>query len=325
MLSKCPGLRFFLLMTISALWFSDANSAVWVSPQSAFWLPPQDDQCQWSLPVDQFLGHSNTERVELVRGCAINFLIKGEITQDDASKFAKLVHWLDELYKHGKGGVAGVLLNSEGGSVLAAIDIAKAIRTSASMRRSGGTTIVPVGAGCYSACVIVLAGSYRRLVLGPVGIHRPFLVGDEAAQMGRRNLQQAYDGLYLELTTLFKQWNLSRSLVDDMFAVASTDVHVLNEHELDSYGLNKNDWVLTEQNNAEVRAACGGQDLETLAANPAFWNSARGEECLRKINTRKRAIFTAKIKKLCSADDVSTFGKGQRPSQECLDKVNATE
>lgn len=318
MLSDCPALRFLLLMTLSALSLSDARGAVWVSPFL------QGDQCRWSLPADQFLAHSNTERSELLRGCpAITFLINGEITQDDASKFNKLVHWSNELYKQEKGGVAEVMLNSEGGSVFAAINIAKAIRASASMRNAGSTTVQT--GGCYSACVIVLAGSYRRLVLGPVGIHRPFFVGDEAAQMGYRNLKQAYDGVYLELTTLFKQWNLSRSLVDDIFAVASTDVHVLSEHELDSYGLNKNDWVLTEQNNAEVRAVCGEEDAKAIAANPTLWDSARGGECLRKINDRKRAIFAAKLKKLCSADDANSFRNGQRPSQGCLDKIYPPE
>jgi len=320
MTSNWPGLRFFVVMSISALWFSDANSAVWVSP-SPF---AQNGQCRWSLPADQFLAYSNTERTELQEGCGLTFLLKGEITEDDASKFTKLVHWSDELYRRGKGGVAHVFLNSEGGGVFAAINIAKAIRASASMR-GAGDTMIPVGGGCYSACVIVLAGSYRRLVLGPVGIHRPFFVGAEYEQMGYKNLKQAYDGLYLELTTLFKRWNLSGSLVDDMFAVASTDVHVLNEHELDSYGLSKNDWVLTEQNNAEVRAACGGEDLEATEANPTVWNSARGEECLRKINARKPAIFKAKITKLCSADDANTYNNGQRPSQGCLDKVYGTD
>ena len=51
MSSNRPGLGSLMLMLISTLWFSDANSAVWVS------LPfSQDDQCRWSLPVDQFWG-----------------------------------------------------------------------------------------------------------------------------------------------------------------------------------------------------------------------------------------------------------------------------
>ncbi|HEY1806822.1 MAG TPA: hypothetical protein VGG45_20295 [Terracidiphilus sp.] len=320
MTSNRLGLGSLMLMLISALWFSDANSAVWVSP-SPF---AQDDQCRWSLSVDQFLGYPNTERTGLQRACGITFLINGEITEDDASKFTKLVNWSDGLYKRGKGGVAHVFLNSEGGSVFAAINIAKAIRASASMRAAGDTTI-PVGGGCYSACVIVLAGGYRRLVLGKVGIHRPFFVGNEYEQMGYKNLEQAYDRLYSELATLFKRWNLSRSLVDDMFAVASTDVHVLNEQELDSYGLSKDDWVLTEQHDAEVRAACGGKDLAESAANPTFWDSAKGEECLRKMNAGQHEIFKEKIKKLCDGRDATTYNNGQRPSQGCLDKVYATE
>lgn len=321
MTSNRPGLGSLMLMLISTLWFSDANSAVWVS----FAPFAQGDQCRWSLSVDQFWGYPNTERIGLQRACGMSILISGEITGDDASKFTKLMNWSNELYRRGKGGVPHVVLNSEGGSVFAAINIAKAIRASANMRRGAGDTMIPARAICYSACVIVLAGSYRRLVLGKVGIHRPFFVGNEYEQMGYKNLQQGYDRLYSELKTLFRRWNLSRSLVDDMFAVASTDVHILNDQELDSYGLGKDDWVLTEQKNAEVRAACGGQDLAESAANPTFWGSATGEECLREMNAREQEIFRDKVKKLCDASDANTFNSGQRPSQGCLDKVYATE
>jgi hypothetical protein len=314
------GLGSLMLMAISTLWFSDANSAVRVLP----FLP--DGHCQWSLSLsaNQFLRYSNTERNELGRECGFIYLIEGEITEDDAVTFTKLVKWSDWSYNRGDGGVANVYLNSQGGSVLAAITIAKTIRASASMRAAGDTWIPPNG-GCYSACVIVLAGSYRRLVLGPVGIHRPYFVGNEYEQMGYKNLQVAYDRLYSELATLFQRWNLPRSLVDDMFAVASTDVHVLTAQELDSYGLDKNDWVLTEQQNAEVRAACGEDVLAHISADPTFWDSARGQECLRKMNADAKAIFESKLKKFCDADDVRRSNNDQRPSQGCLDKVYATQ
>lgn len=310
----------FLLMTVSVLWFADANSAVWVSTFSY----DNDGSCRRSLPADQFLNYSYTERTELLGGCSRGILIKGEITERDASNFLKLISFSDQLYKRGEGALPEVWLNSEGGSVVAAISIAKAIRASVSMR-GVGTTRIPVDSGCYSACVFILAGSYRRMVLGKVGIHRPYFIGDEYAQMGYKNLKQAYDGLYGKLTTLFKQWNLSRSLVDDMFDVESTDVRILTEEELGSYGLNKTDWVLTEEHNAEVRAVCGEEDLAESKAKLTFWDSPRGEECLRKINARLAERSKAKIRKLCGAADVNASDAGQRLSQGCLDKVNAPD
>lgn len=321
MASNRLGLVSLMLMLImSVLRFSDGNCAVWVSPASF----AQDSQCQWSLPADQFLAYPNTERTKLERACGMTFHITGEITGDDASKFTELVNWLNESWRR-EGDVASISLNSEGGSVFAAINIAKVIRASVSMRLGAGATIIQPRNICYSACVFILAASYRRLVLGHVGIHRPFFVDGEYEQMGYENLQQAYDALYLELRTLFRRWNLPRSLVDDMFAVASTDVHVLDDQELDSYGLSKDDWVLTEQQNAEVRAACGAQDLAESAADPTFWSSAKGEECLRKENSRERKIFNDKVKSRCDATDAARAIKNLRPSQGCLDRVWATE
>jgi hypothetical protein len=238
--------------------------------------------------VQQFLELPDRSKIELAHGCQIRFLIHDTISSYDGQAFSGLMSWLDAHAKLREFALPNVYLNTGGGSVIAAIAMAKAIRGSLVMRRAG-STVIALGDSCYSACVIVLAGSYRRDVFGRVGIHRPYFVGDEYTQMGYHNLKQAYDGLYEKLSALFKQWNLSRSFVDDMFAVPSTDVHILTDRELSAYGLNKDDWVLTEEFNVLVRNACGDQALAKSESSLKWWDSAEGEECRQKMNVRSNA------------------------------------
>lgn len=317
-----------LLLALSTLWFPDAHSTVRVS---GFDNGSGRESCRWSLPAQQFLKLSDAARIELLNGCLVQFLIQGMITGEDGKDFVTLMSWYDGYYKRSGNGrfLPTVRLNSEGGSVVASIMMAKAIRASALMRDTGSARIAP-GNKCYSACVIVLAGSYRRNVWGHVGIHRPYFVGDEYTQMGYKDLQQAYDGLYQVLSALFKQWNLSRPLVDDMFAVPSTGVRILTDEELSAYGLNKEDWVLTEEYNVDVRAACGEEaaakgSVDAGLAGATWWGSPTGPECQRKLDSLSKARLVAKIKKLCGESAANAAEQRQPLSQECIDRYKATE
>ena len=322
-----PHLGSLLLLALSPLWFADAHSAVRVLGFSSM----GRESCRWALPAQQFLKLADSEKIELFNACEVQFLIQGIITGDDGRDFVNLISWYDGYYKRSKNGrfLPTVRLNSEGGSVVASIMMAKAIRASALMRDTGSTWIAP-GKKCYSACVIVLGASYRRSVAGRVGIHRPYFVGDEYTQMGYKDLQHAYDGLYEELSALFKKWNLSRSLVDDMFAVPSTGARILTDEELSAYGLNKDDWVLTEEYNANVRAACGEEaavkgSVEDAFAVMAWWASPKGQECQRRLDALSKARLVAKIKKLCGEAAGNAVEHAQGLSQECIDKYMAAE
>ena len=184
------------------------------------------------------------------------------------------------------------------------------------MRDSGLASVDP-GDKCYSACVFILAGSYRRLVGGSVGIHRPYFIGDEYLQMGYTNLQQAYDGLYEQLSALFKQWNLSRLLIDDLFVVPSSELHVLTDRELSAYGLNSDDRVLDEEWNAKVRASCGEAALREFPIS---------EECLNKINRANRARTIDKVRRLCGDGAALDTESGRRAlAESCLKKLSVTD
>jgi hypothetical protein len=322
-------LRCFLL--VATLWFSDAYSAISVPGAVNDDL---NDLCP-RVPVERFLNLSDVGKINQRVLCQNYISIDGEITAEDGRNFVKLVNWYDTQYRRGtRLALPIVALNSAGGSVVASMMIAKAIRESAYMRDWGATSIQE-DAKCYSACVIILAGSYQRNAWGKVGIHRPYFVGDEYSHMGYQNLQQAYDGLYEQLSKLFKHWNLSTSLVDDMFAVSSTSLRILSKRELDAYGLDKMDRVLGEQYNGWVREVCGEEALaesggwagtgdENLRG---WWLSKKGQECAHNVQAfRKESAqrrYPQLIKKHCGEAAANAYERGGGVSESCAKKVDS--
>jgi hypothetical protein len=124
--------------------------------------------------------------VALEKGRTAIFLI-GEIKPDDATTFRALAQKYDD---------ALVLLESDGGSVGAAIEIGKAIRL------KGYSTAVINGSSCNSSCALIwLAGSPRALSKSAkIGFHAAYAdVDGQARESGFAN---AMIGRYLTLLNL---------------------------------------------------------------------------------------------------------------------------
>lgn len=114
-------------------------------------------------------------------------VIIGEITAADARKFKQ------EAGKHDQ---ALVLLESEGGSVSAAIEIGEAVRL------KGFTTAVINGSTCNSACGLIwLAGTPRTLSRsGRVGFHAAY--AEVSGRQTESGVANAMVGRYLTLLNL---------------------------------------------------------------------------------------------------------------------------
>src|SRR5690606_4894651 len=67
-------------------------------------------------------------------------------------------------------GLINILLDSPGGDVEAAFEAGRIIRKHEAM------VSVPLYGKCYSSCVFLIAGGVSRLILGDIGIHRPFFL-----------------------------------------------------------------------------------------------------------------------------------------------------
>ncbi|MCC7347277.1 MAG: hypothetical protein IT538_07745 [Variibacter sp.] len=145
----------------------------------------------------------------------------GPIAPGDADNLRKLLRE-DPRYQYGlvRGGTT-LHLNSPGGSVVAGIELANAIRASALM------TMVTADSGCYSACTFTFLGGVKRTVLGKFGIH--------AMSKGRRDQITVFSDTDLAAVQLLTSTliNLTQSLVGDsrmitaMLVVPSEDIRLV--------------------------------------------------------------------------------------------------
>ena len=98
--------------------------------------------------------------------------LDGKIDSTTADKVRRLIKDTKESatrYKKEPSFVWPVELDSPGGDVEAAMEIGRIFR------KERVWVLLPTSAVCFSACVLVLAGSVNRLIFGKVGIHRPYL------------------------------------------------------------------------------------------------------------------------------------------------------
>lgn len=176
--------------------------------------------------------------------------IYGEIKQEDVRKF-KL---MQDLAKKSSeiiliDGIYFVTLDSQGGSVSAAISIGKEIRV------ANLGVIVGESAKCVSACVLVLAGGVTRAVGGLVGIHRPHVVDDKAYTVG--NQKQSYEKIEKNVKDYLSYVNVPTSLYDVMFRIPPEKVRWLSNTELQEFNLNEADPYYKEAEDAVLAKKAG--------------------------------------------------------------------
>lgn len=152
--------------------------------------------------------------------------LNGPIENGDAEKFRQFLG-PDYVARHGLRFGATLYLNSPGGSVVAGMELANAIR------EAGLMTHVSADSGCYSACTFVFLGGIRRTMLGKFGIH--------AMSKGRRAQSitiysdQDFDAVQQLTSTLI---NLAQSLIGDsrmitaMLTVPGADIRLVPDKQL---------------------------------------------------------------------------------------------
>jgi len=135
----------------------------------------------WLLTTENALQAAAISRVELSDGSEV-ILIEGVIEDGDERQFSDIV----SLTKQ-----AVVVLNSEGGKVLSALEIGRAIK-----QRALPTAVVSDGL-CVSACALIWLAGIPRYVAesGKIGFHAAYVVQDgELKETGSGN---ALVGAYL--------------------------------------------------------------------------------------------------------------------------------
>jgi ATP-dependent protease ClpP protease subunit len=169
---------------------------------------------------------------KVVRQEADVYWITGEITNSDVSRVRTVAQ------NAGPATRMFFKLDSPGGDIHAAIELGRIIR------KTRATCVVPDGAQCSSACVLVLAGAVDRLVWGRVGIHRPY-----STYVGKRDVKNAeaeYRKTASAVGGFLKDMNLPQTLFEAMVRVPSEQIRSLTNEELVSFGLAGTDPVEEE-------------------------------------------------------------------------------
>lgn len=142
--------------------------------------------------------------------------IDGEITPDVAAGFAALA---------GRAGLKSVSLNSPGGRVFPALEIARAIKA------AGLNTIVPTGDECHSACAFIFLAGNERIAQGKLGVHQVSGVDDPSLT------QTAIGRIYEDLVT----FNAPSYLVSRMLRTPPGDMYIFTPEELEQNSINIRD------------------------------------------------------------------------------------
>ena len=160
-------------------------------------------------------------------------------------------------------------LNSSGGDVEAAIAIGR------QLRRIGATAMMWDEAKCLSSCVFVLAGATRRVLVGKIGIHRPYAL---------RTDQRTYDSVQMEQRRLAKlakeyleEMNVSPLLYDAMVRVPPEQIRLLSRSDLERFGITETDIVEHEVHDAGEARKYGLSKTEYLRRKSQADISCKGE------------------------------------------------
>lgn len=177
--------------------------------------------------------------------------ITGIIRDEDADTFKKIIKE--------NGRPNQILLDSTGGSVDAAVDIGRQIRTFKEL-----APMLIVRNECISSCVLILAGGLSRMVLNNavIGIHRPFLAKDKNTTI--EDQKKEYNRIEKLVKGYLSEVNVPVTLYDLMFRIPSGDVRYLTNNELQEYNLNENDPYYEEATNTKRAERLGISKYEYL-------------------------------------------------------------
>ena len=126
-------------------------------------------------------------------------------------------------------------------------------------------TIIPIDSRCYSSCLYIIAASETRMLLGNVGIHRPFASEISTKEISYSEYLKEYDNVSLLIRKYLSKYGVSPALVDQMNVVASDENKILSMQELKSAGLWYRNIAAQEFEKAKTIQLCGQEyyDMHT--------------------------------------------------------------
>jgi hypothetical protein len=151
-----------------------------------------------------------------VRGAEIR--IDGRISQAVADSIILQIRTNSALER--------VSLNSQGGLLFPALDIARAVNA------AGLNTSVPIGDECHSACSLIFLAGRERVADGLLGVHQISGLNDPSLT------QSAISQIYEELVS----FNTPAYLISRMLRTRPEDTYVFTPEELERHSINIRDY-----------------------------------------------------------------------------------
>lgn len=145
-------------------------------------------------------------------------IIEGQIEDGDYERVIAAVKSAEKL-------PTVALLSSPGGDVLAAMRIGRFLRDSLM------TSMVDHGARCNSACVLVLLGGTTRIVLAPLGLHRPFYEHEYFSGLSAPEAAEKYREMDSLVRGYLSEMDVPNSAVERMMATKSSAIEAVSPEE----------------------------------------------------------------------------------------------
>lgn len=135
-----------------------------------------------------------------------------------------------------------LVLNSPGGLVASGLLLADDIH------EKGLSTVIPPGAGCYSACAFVFFAGVERLAEGELGVHQMYGSIDASGVQARVS----------DIIEALEKFDTPTSVVTRMFRTPSEDMYVFSRQEIDSLSINRlGTVVLADLDQLDLSAPAG--------------------------------------------------------------------
>jgi hypothetical protein len=163
--------------------------------------------------------------------CLAVIQINGEISTGDDKKFRDLFSSVVRAKPNNCPSIQLVVHPRSGGG-----DVEAALTLGYEIRKRRGFVVITEGARCESSCVFLLAAGVERIVVGEVGIHRPYF-GNLDSRTSTKDIQRQRDELNLNIAKFLKEMDVSQQLLEDMLSIRPEDIKYLTNDELKRYRL----------------------------------------------------------------------------------------
>ena len=155
-----------------------------------------------------------------------------------------------------------VILVSDGGDVDAALAIGRLLR------ENKAHVSIPHNHQCNSSCVFLIAGAVTRLIVGEVGIHRPYFA-ELSMDVPVATIRNVREEQVKKIRSFLDEMDIAPQLLDAMLSVPPSEVRYLSKPELQFYRLS-----ITDPTHEEAGAA---MFAEVLGISTAEWRRRQAQ------------------------------------------------